>query len=107
MSLSKIKKGDTVQVITGKYKGKIGEVESVSGDLITVTGVNVVKKTVKRDPSRGIEGGFKDITRPINRSNICFYDKKTEKRVKIAVKTLSNGSKSRYNKRTNEEVENG
>lgn len=45
--MKKIKTGDTVVVIAGKFKGKNSTVESVSGDKVIVKGINVMKKSVK------------------------------------------------------------
>ena len=45
--MKKIKAGDDVIVIAGKFKGKTSTVESVKGDKVVVKGVNVMKKAVK------------------------------------------------------------
>lgn len=45
--MKKIKAGDSVVVIAGKFKGKTSTVESVNGDMVVVKGVNVMKKAVK------------------------------------------------------------
>ena len=45
--MKKIKKGDTVRVISGKYKGTIAMIEQVLDDMVIVAGVNVVKRAVK------------------------------------------------------------
>ena len=71
MAKLKIKKGDTVKVITGDDKGKTGKVLKVmpkTGKLI-VEGVRVAKKAVK--PSeQNKEGGFEHIEMPIDVSNV-------------------------------------
>ncbi len=67
----KIKKGDTVKVITGDDKGKIGKVLKVMPKTrkIIVEGVRVAKKAVK--PSeQNKEGGFEHIEMPIDISNV-------------------------------------
>ena len=53
--MNKIIKGDQVVVITGKDKGKQGQVVRVLGDKVVVEGVNVVKRHQKPNPMRGIE----------------------------------------------------
>ena len=60
--VAKIKTGDVVKVITGDDKTKTGKVISRKGDRVIVEGINMVKKTVKRNPEKNIEGGFKEIT---------------------------------------------
>ena len=52
--MNKIIKGDQVVVITGKDKGKQGQVVRVLGDKVVVEGVNVVKRHQKPNPMRGI-----------------------------------------------------
>ena len=56
--MNKIIKGDQVVVITGKDKGKQGQVVRVLGGKVVVEGVNVVKRHQKPNPMRGIEGGI-------------------------------------------------
>ncbi len=71
MAKLKIKKGDTVKVITGDDKGKIGKVIKVMPKTrkIIVEGVRVAKKAVK--PSeQNKEGGFEHIEMPIDISNV-------------------------------------
>jgi len=79
-----IKKGDTVQVIAGKYKGFKGEIESIihDKDRVVVSGVNLKKKHVK---SRGeeVKGGIIDIPASIHRSNVALIDPKTKKPTRI------------------------
>lgn len=69
----KIKKGDTVKVITGKDRGKTGEVQAVfpSVGRVAVSGVNVVTK--HRRPRRGGQKGEKiSLERPIAISNVML-----------------------------------
>lgn len=75
--MKKIKTGDDVIVIAGKYKGKTSTVESVAGDKVVVKGVNVMKKAVKGQ-------GFVDKILPIHISNIALYDGKKASRVAIS-----------------------
>jgi len=56
--MNKIIKGDQVVVITGKDKGKQGQVVRVLGDKVIVEGINVVKRHQKPNPMRGVEGGI-------------------------------------------------
>jgi len=62
----RLKKGDTVVVRSGKYKGKTGKVAAVhpSENKVTVEGVNIVKKHVK--PNKAYpQGGIVEVTKPI------------------------------------------
>ncbi|HSX05167.1 MAG TPA: 50S ribosomal protein L24, partial [Candidatus Saccharimonadales bacterium] len=62
----KLKKGDTVQVLSGKYKGKTGKVLAThpADNKVTVEGINIVKKAVKPNKTYP-QGGIIDITKPI------------------------------------------
>jgi len=67
----KIKKGDTVMIIAGDYKGKTGEVLKVltKKDAVLVAGCKIAKKAVKPSEENK-EGGFKNIEMPIHISNV-------------------------------------
>lgn len=82
----KLKKGDEVLVITGKDKGKRGQVAKVipSTNRVVVTGVNLVKKTMKPNPQTGAEGGIVTKEASIHASNVMLVGadgKPTRKRV--------------------------
>ena len=55
--MSKIIKGDHVVVISGRDKGKQGQVTRVLGDKVVVEGVNLVKRHQKPNPKRNVQGG--------------------------------------------------
>lgn len=107
----KLRKGDTVMVLTGKDKGKIGKIKSVvrkDGKYkVVVEGVNVVKKHLRR--IEGVrEGGIFEVERPIDISNVAFYDEKNKKPVKIGFKIVREGEKVvkyRINKKTGEIID--
>lgn len=69
----KIKKGDTVKIITGDDKGKTGEVLAVfpSKGKVIVQGCKVAKKTVKPDQDKNPNGGFVNKEMPIDISNVA------------------------------------
>jgi large subunit ribosomal protein L24 len=73
----KIRKGDTVQVIAGKDKGKRGSIVRVNTkkDAVIVSGVNIVKKTMKRR-SQQEQGGIAEVEAPLNISNVAIVCKK-------------------------------
>lgn len=96
MAASKIKKGDTVRVITGKDKGKEGKVLSVKNGKIVVEGLNTVTKHTKPSQTNP-NGGIIHHEAPIDISNVMYVNKgKTtrigfkidgDKKVRIAKKT--------------------
>lgn len=98
----KVKKGDKVQVITGKNKGKVGEIIKVfpSENRVIVSGVNLAKKHTK--PSQTSEGGIVQKELPIHVSNVSHVDPKTNEITKIGYKTLEDGKKVRFAKKSGE-----
>ena len=105
--MQKIKKGDEVIVLTGKFKGTRGQVLRVlsDSDRVLVEGVNVVKKHVKPNPQRNEPGGIKEIEAPIQRSNVALYNPVTMKGSRVGIKVLEDGRKVRYFKSNNELVD--
>lgn len=101
----KIKKDDTVIVITGKNKGMKGRVLQVlANDKVIVEGVNRVKKHEKPNPNKGIQGGIKEKEAPIHRSNVALVNPATNQPEKIGFKRLEDGQKVRYFKSSNEVI---
>ena len=98
MSAMKIKKGDTVQVITGTDKGKEGKVVSIDAknNKVVVEGVNMVSKHTKPN-AQNQNGGIIRMEAPIDISNVMYVHK--GKATKIGYK-LENGKKSRVAKST-------
>ncbi|MCB9989869.1 MAG: 50S ribosomal protein L24 [Rhodospirillales bacterium] len=102
----KIKKGDTVVVITGKDKGVKGEVLKVlpQESRVIVQGVNVAKK--HRKPSQlNPQGGIENIELPVHVSNVALADPKDDKPTRVGYKVLKDGKKVRVAKRSGETVE--
>lgn len=104
--MKKIRKGDQVKVITGKDKGKVGTVQSVtSDDMLIVEGINTVKKSVKANPNTGDRGGIVLKNHPMHRCKVMLYDPTTEKASRVGIKTKSDGTKGRIYKSTDEFVD--
>lgn len=76
----RIRKGDKVMVIAGNERGLVGEVLSRTEDRVTVKGVNVRKKHVKRN-QQNPSGGIIEIERPFHISNVthCVDEEKPRK----------------------------
>ena len=98
----RIKKDDKVKVIVGKDRGKIAKVLKVinSENKVVVEGVNVVKKHVKPG-AVSKEGGIISIEKPIDVSNVMYYDESSKKTVRIGYKVID-GKKYRVSKKTGE-----
>ena len=83
----KIKKNDNVEVLAGKDKGKRGSVVRIipKKDRVIVSGVNIVKKAMKRR-SQQDQGGIVEIEAPLHISNVGVVCKKCGRPVKIGYK---------------------
>ncbi len=91
----RVKKGDTVMVLTGKDCKKTGKVLSVISkkEGVLVEGLNIVKRHTK---ARGNEpGGIAEKESPVHYSNVMLYCVKCSKPVRSRTKTLENGDKVR------------
>ena len=103
---AKIKKGDHVIVLTGKDKGRKGEVTKVfpKERRVIVSGVKMVKRHVRPtqwDP----EGGIRSFEAPIDVSNVAHLDPKDGKPTRVGFKTLKDGKKVRVAKRSGEVID--
>ena len=93
--MSKIIKGDHVVVISGRDKGKQGQVIRFLGDKVVVEGVNLVKRHQKPNPMRNVEGGVVVKNMPIHISNVAIYNKETQKADRVGVKLIDDDGKVR------------
>lgn len=91
--MNKIIKGDQVVVITGKDKGKQGQVVRVLGSKVVVEGINVVKRHQKPNPMRGIEGGIVAKEMPLAISNVAILNPETNKADRVGIKLIENEGK--------------
>ncbi len=99
---AKIKKGDKVIVLTGRDKGRSGEVQSVNpteGRAI-VAGVNLVKRHTKQT-----QGGIISKEAAIQLSNLAIADPKDGKPTRVGFKVLDDGRKVRVAKRSGEMID--
>ena len=96
----KVKRGDTVQVITGKCKGQRGAIKQVLLDeaKIIVENINVVVRNVKPDYKHP-QGSFKKEL-PIDISNVALIDPSTDKPARVGYKIDDAGKKVRYFKKS-------
>jgi large subunit ribosomal protein L24 len=99
---ARIKKGDRVVVLTGKDRGAQGEVLRVipAEQRVIVQGVRMIKRHRKASV-RG-EAGIDEIEAPIHVSNVAHIDPKDGKPTRVGFKTLGDGKKVRFAKRSGE-----
>ena len=101
----KIRKGDRVKVITGRSKGKVGDVLRVlpAEQRVVVSGVNVIKRHTK--PSRTESGGIIEREASIHVSNVALLDPKSDKPTKVGFKFLEDGRKVRFARASGETID--
>ena len=99
-----IKKGDTVYVNAGNYKGETGKVLSVdpSKDRAIVEGVNIVKKHTKPN-AKNPQGGIVSQEATIQVSNLQLIDPKSGKPTRVGYR-MDGDKKVRYAKKSGEEI---
>jgi large subunit ribosomal protein L24 len=101
----RIKKGDTVMIRAGKYKGKTGKVLATHPKLnkVTVEGINIVKRHRKPTQARP-QGGIEEITKPIWVSKVGMLDSTAKKPSRIGYKLDKEGKKVRIIKTSGKEI---
>jgi large subunit ribosomal protein L24 len=104
----RIRKGDTVQVISGNSKGKVGRVLSVDETKmrVVVERVNFVKRHTKAR-SAAMKSGIIEKEAPLHVSKVMLYDSKAGKGVRVGVRTLPDGTRERVSKASGEVISKG
>lgn len=101
----KVRKGDEVVILAGRDKGKRAEIIKMlpqKGKVI-VSGINVAKRHTK--PQQGQAGGIIDKEMPIDVSNVALADPKDGKPTRVGYKTLEDGRKVRFAKKSGEMID--
>ena len=101
----RLKKGDTVIVLAGKYKGQTGKITAVhpKENKVTVEGINIVKKHMKPDRDRP-QGGIVEITKPMWVSKVGIVEPTTKRASRIGFSIDDKGVKTRVFKKTGKEI---
>jgi large subunit ribosomal protein L24 len=101
----RLKKGDTVVVRAGKYKGKTGKVVAThpAENKVTVEGINIVKKHQKPN-KKYPQGGIIELTKPIDVSKVGLQDPEAKKATRIGFSFSKDGAKVRIAKKSGKEI---
>lgn len=101
----RLKKGDTVVVRSGKYKGQTGKVLAThpTQNKVTVEGINIVKKHVKPN-AKYPQGGIVEITKPFAVSKVGIQDPASKKPTRVAYATDKSGNKVRVYASSKKEI---
>ncbi len=102
---AKVKKGDTVVILTGRDKGRSGEVIQVlpKEDRAFVRGINLVKKHQKQTQNQ--EGGIVSKEAAIHLSNLAVADPKDGQPTRVGFRILEDGRKVRFAKRSGDLID--
>ncbi len=118
--MERIKKGDTVEIISGDHKGERGQVHSVQPgqsqhhgvawpdsdkDTVIVAGVNLIKKHQRRTGDVRTQIGIIEREAPVPASRVALVCKNCDKATKVGIKILADGSKTRYCKHCGQNIE--
>lgn len=102
---AKVRKGDRVIVLTGKDKGKTGDVVRVlpKEERVVVQGVNLMKRHTR--PSQADpQGGIREMEAPIHVSNVAHVDPKTGKPTRVGFQFLEDGTRVRVARKSGETI---
>ena len=101
----KIRKGDRVTVITGREKGKTGEVLRVlrAADRVLVQGVNMIKRHQR--PTGMTPGGIIEKEAPVHISNVALIDPKSDRPTRVGYRVDDAGRKVRVARRSGEAID--
>lgn len=105
MSKLKIKKGDTVYVLSGEDRGRQGRVLEVlpKKERAIVEGINIVSKSAKPS-AKHPQGGIIKMEAPLHISNLSLIDPKSGKPTRVGFRKDENGNTVRYSKKSGEEI---
>ena len=102
---AKIKTGDRVVVLTGRDRGRQGDVTKVipQDNRAVVSGINVARRHTRPTPQE--PGGIVDKELPIHVSNLALVDPKDGKPTRVGFQTLEDGRKVRVARRSSETID--
>jgi len=98
--MMKIRKGDNVEVKSGKDAGKRGRVLRVDRDRdrVVVEGVNMIKRHTRPNPQKKIQGGIVEREAAIHVSNVMVVSPDSDRPTRVGYKVLDDGRKVRVSK---------
>lgn len=103
---SRIRKGDTVVVVSGRERGKKGKVLSLDlrAGKVIVEKLNIIKRHTKPN-QKAKQGGILEREAPLQISNVMFFCPVTQKPTRVGIRTLEDGRRVRFSKKSNETLE--
>lgn len=105
--MNRLRKGDNIIVLAGKNKGCKGTIAYIlpNKNRVVVEGINLIKKHIKPNPNKGVEGGILEKEAPLHISNIALYNPAINRADRIGFKVVQKSNKKiRYFKSNNEHI---
>ena len=101
----RIRKGDTVQVIAGDDRGRVGKVLSVdeAKQRVVIEKVNFVKRHTKAR-KQGMKSGIVEREAPIHLSNVLLYDERLQRGTRVGIRALPDGKRERVSRASGETI---
>ena len=103
--MNKIRKGDTVVVLSGKDKGRQGTVLDIDGEKVLVENINKAKKHQKPNQQRNVPGGIVDKPMPLHISKVAIWNVGAKKADRVGIKVLNDGKRVRFFKSNGEVID--
>ena len=102
-----IVKNDTVKVIGGNHKGKVGKVLKVfpKTNRVIVEKVRLVKRHTKPNPNLGQPGGIVEREASLHISNVAIFNSETNKADRVGIEILEDGAKKRVFKSNGQDID--
>ena len=101
-SRSKLRKNDTVVVISGKDRGRQGKILKIlpAANRVIVERVNMIKRHTRPNPSKNIAGGISEKEAPLHASNVMLVDPDRSTRTRIGRRRDNEGNPERFAKKS-------
>jgi len=104
--MKRLRKGDQVVVLSGKDKGRKGQVLEIHTDgTVVVEGVNIAKKHQRGNPNKNQQGGILEKAMPLQASKVALWSPSDSKASRIGFRTLPDGKKVRFFKSSKEQLD--
>ena len=100
---TKLREGDEVIVVSGKEKGKRGNIKTIVGEKCVINDLNLSKRHTRPNPQLGITGGIIEKEMPIHLSNVMIWNSATKKQDKVSFKD-EKGKKTRIFRSTGKDI---
>jgi large subunit ribosomal protein L24 len=104
--MEKIRKGDQVVVLSGRDKGRRGNiVQVIGGTEVLVEGINRVKRHTKPNPQANQPGGIIEKEMPMPLSKVALWNPGAKKADRVGIRKLADGKKVRFFKSNGEVID--